>query len=100
MTIQLEATGGFTGKLGKQTMPVATDRLAAVDAAPITRDLEQIPADAWGQSYRSPQPKPWDFLYCLTIDNDRSIEYHLDQGPPALTTLAHQITDLQNKSAQ
>ena len=101
MKIQLEVTGGFTGPAGKQVMQVDTDHLAPTAAARLHHDLEQLPTNTWGQSYVSPKPQSWDFLHHLTVTDDgkeKSVQFHLNQGPPALTQIAQQMTEIQNAS--
>jgi hypothetical protein len=101
MKLDLEVTGGFTGKAGKQIMQADTDHLKPDTAARLLRDLMQLPDQTWGQSFTSPHPKPWDFLYRLTVvdnDKEKSVQFHLNQGPPGLTQIAKLLQDLQNTS--
>jgi len=97
MKIELEGTGGFTGPAGKQVIQVDTDKVGPAVSQRLHRDLEQIPADAWGKSFESAQPKPWDFLYNLSISQDgkqKSVRFHQNQGPPQLSRLVEQLTNL------
>jgi len=92
----LEVTGGFTGPAGKRRLEVDTARLAPKDAARIEHALEQVPGDTWGKRFLSPHPQSFEFLHVLRIDDggDRSVTFHLHQGPPALSELAKLAEDL------
>jgi hypothetical protein len=97
MKLELEVTGGFTGKAGKQLIRIDTDQLGPDVAAQLHRDLEQLPEDTWGQSFLSPHPKPWEFLHELRVvedGRDRSVRFHLNQGPPALSRIAEQLKEI------
>jgi hypothetical protein len=99
MKIALEVTGGFTGKAGKQVIQVDTDQLDPAAAAQLNGDLEQLPDQTWGQFFEAPHPKPWDFIYQLTLGDDgqaKSVRFHLNQGPPGLTRIAEQLKELHN----
>jgi len=99
MKIQLKVTGGFTGPAGAQVMEVDTDHLAPAAAAQLHRDLEQLPAAAWGQSYASPKPQSWDFMHRLTVTDhgkEKSVQFHLNHGPAALTQIVQQMTEINN----
>lgn len=101
MKIQLKVTGGFTGPAGAQVMEVDTDHLAPAASARLHRDLEQLPPGTWGQSYVSPKPQSWDFMHDLTVTDhgkEKSVQFHLNQGPPALTQIAQQVTEINNTS--
>jgi hypothetical protein len=93
----LEVTGGFTGPAGKQTIDVETSRLPAPDRERIERDLERLPSDALGSSHLKAHPQSWDFVHELKVGegvSERTARFHLDEGPPALSTLARHLTEL------
>jgi Emfourin len=97
MKIELEVTGGFTGRAGKQLIRVDTDQLNPTVAAQLHKDLEQLPESSWGQSFESPHPKPWDFLHQLRVvegDTSKSVRFHFNQGPPALSRIAEQLKEI------
>ena len=97
MIFELEVTGGFTGKAGKQLIRIDTDTLGPADAGRLQRDLEQISDDTWGRSFESPHPKPWDFMYELRVEEvgkQKSVRFHLNQGPSDLSKIADQLKKL------
>ena len=99
MIIQLEITGGFTGPVGKQVISLDLAKLPGPEVERIRQDLNAIPANAWGQSFLSAHPKPWDFTHRLVLENtgiQKSIVFHLNEGPSALTTLAAKIVSLEH----
>src|SRR5205085_6081482 len=97
MKIELEVTGGFTGKAGKQSIQVDTDKLDPAEAGRLERDLERLSDGAWGRSFLAPYPKPWDFLHELRLEEDgkqKWVRFHLNQGPPELSSIAEQLKRL------
>lgn len=96
MRLVLEVTGGFTGPAGKRRLEVDTARLDPKAAAPIEHALGQVPGDAWGKKFLAPHPQSFDFLHVLRIADggDRSVTFHLHQGPPALSELAKLVEDV------
>lgn len=93
MKIVLEVTGGFTGKAGKQVIAVDVDQLPADLASETRRLLNAIPPSAWGGSFLSNHPKPWDFKHRLSVHDggERVVTFHKGYGPAELTTLAERI---------
>ncbi len=102
MRVVLEVTGGFTGPAGKQTIAIDTARLPVKDAEPIDRDLKRLPSAAWNKDFLKAHPKPWDFVHVLRVGDpgsERSIRFHLNEGPPELSTLVEHLTGLSSTSA-
>jgi len=101
--LQLEVTGGFTGPLGKQTIQADLDTLKSELASQLRSDLASIPAAAWGSSFIAPHPKPWDFRHVLRVKDqghERTITFHLDNGPPALSRIARSLGEWHATDAQ
>jgi len=97
MKFELEVTGGFTGKAGKELIRIDTDQLEPEVAERLHRDLEQLPPQTWGHSFLAPHPKPWDFLHELRViedGRDKSVRFHPNYGPPELTRITEQLKEL------
>jgi hypothetical protein len=94
--VVLERSGGFTGPAGTDRIELDLTKLPAEQSARLCQDLDAIPADTWSRKFLSPHPKPWDFRHVLRVGEGaaaRSVEFHLDQGPAALTRLAAGIVE-------
>ncbi len=97
MKVELEVTGGFTGRAGTQKIDVDTSRLPAKDAEDITRDLEQLPPSTWRSTFLKAHPAPWDFVHVLRVvdaGGERATKFHLDEGPKELSTIAERLKNL------
>ena len=91
MKLELEVSGGFTGKAGMQVLRLDTEHIAPELRAKLHQSLEDLPDTVWGHSYMSPSPQSWDFNHKLTVIEDgkeKSVQFHLGQGPQELTTIA------------
>lgn len=96
MTIVLEKSGGFAGRLATQVVEVDLDRLPKPQAQAIKALYEAVPANAWGGSFPSAHPKSWDFKYVLKVRGDgaeRRVEYHQNEGPPELTRMGEKVLE-------
>lgn len=97
MRVELEITGGYTGRAGTQKIDVDTARLPPKTADAITRDLEQLPASTWQSTFLKPHPAPWDFVHVLRVmdaSGERTTKFHLDEGPKQLSALAERLKEL------
>jgi len=96
MNIQLEVTGGFTGKAGKQSICLELEKIPDGVATEIRSLLGSIPPSAWGGSFLSNHPRPWDFKQELTVreeGKERTVTFHKGQGPAELTKLTEKILE-------
>jgi hypothetical protein len=96
--VELEITGGFTGRAGAQKIDVDTSRLPPKAADDITRDLEHLPPSTWRSTFLKAHPAPWDFVHVLRVvdaGGERATKFHLNEGPKELSTLAERLKDLQ-----
>jgi hypothetical protein len=101
--LQLEVTGGFTGALGKQTIRADLDALTPELASQLRSDLDSIPDPAWGSAFTAAHPKSWDFRHVLRVNDEgqeRTITFHLDNGPPALSRIARSLLKWHAASGQ
>jgi hypothetical protein len=97
--VELEVTGGFTGRAGTQKIDVDTSRLPPKTADDITRDLEQLPPSTWRSTFLKAHPAPWDFVHVLRVVDDggeRATKFHLNEGPKQLSTLAERLKELES----
>lgn len=88
VNIELEITGGFTGKAGTQVIRVQPDQLSPALAASLNECLKEVPDDAWGRTFMSAHPQSWDFMYCLRVTQDgkeKSVRFQKNEGPAQLT---------------
>jgi len=95
--LTLEVIGGFTGPARKQVINLDLARLPSSEAARLSHEIDLIPKTAWGASFFSSSPKPWDFRYSLSIEDtgtEKSVSFHRNQGPPELTRLSEEIVKL------
>ena len=96
MTMVLEKSGGFAGRLATQVVEVDLDRLPKAQAQEIKALYEALPQQMWGGSFLSAHPKSWDFKYVLKVRGDgaeRRVEYHQNEGPPELTPLGEKVLE-------
>lgn len=97
MKVELEITGGYTGRAGTQKIDVDTARLPPNAADAITRDLEQLPASTWQSTFLKAHPAPWDFVHVLRVidaGRERTTKFHIDEGPRQLSALAERLKEL------
>ncbi|ASF48392.1 protealysin inhibitor emfourin [Methylovulum psychrotolerans] len=95
MQLNLKITGGFTGAAGAEHY--------ALDLAdgPPSQTLRELLASAdfftLPATLHNPQPKPWDFLYELSVADglrQHSVSFHLDAAPAALRLLCEKLKAL------
>jgi hypothetical protein len=95
--VELEVTGGYTGRAGTQKIDVDTSKLPAKAADAIARDLEQLPASTWQSTFLKAHPASWDFVHVLRVvdtGGERTTKFHIGEGPKQLSTLAQLLKDL------
>ncbi|HEY4300638.1 MAG TPA: hypothetical protein VGM73_07185 [Candidatus Didemnitutus sp.] len=96
MKIVLERCGGFTGPAGRDRIELDLSQVSVEQFNSLSQEIDAIPGSAWNGKFLSPHPKPWDFRHVLRVGEGaaaRSVEFHLDQGPPVLTRLAAKIVE-------
>ncbi|HUS34831.1 MAG TPA: protealysin inhibitor emfourin [Verrucomicrobiae bacterium] len=100
MTIVLEKSGGFVGRMAPQVVEVDLDSLPKEQAHEIKTLYEAVPPKAWGGSFLSAHPKSWDFKHVLKVRDDgaeRRVEYHQNEGPPELMRLGEKVLERAKK---
>jgi emfourin len=98
MKLSLRSVGGVTGPAGAITHTVDLSAMPPEQRARPTALVEAAQPFQLAERYLSKSPKPWDFRFTLTVDENgrqRTIEFHLAAAPPALRALAEWLQEQQ-----
>jgi hypothetical protein len=94
MRLTLKCTGGFAGPAGAQTRTVDLAQLPSAQAGELQQLLHASDFFALQAKLVKAAPKSWDFQYDLEVDDGQqahSVQYHLDEAPPALQQLTEKL---------
>jgi len=92
--IALKVIGGFTGRAGAEVHEVDVDRLPEDDARRLRGLVDAAGISSLPETIKKSAPASWDFLYELTLQDERgsrSLRFHLDAAPAELRTLAEAV---------
>jgi len=100
MKLGLEIIGGFVGPAAPQRFEVEVSELPPERARQLQAALAHLPDSIWGASFLAPHPKSSDFRYVLRRSEggkERSVTFHLHQGPPELSEIARELMDIEDE---
>ena len=93
----LRSTGGFTGPAGAQTRTVDLAALPAAKAQHLQQLVQACNFTALPPRLAKAAPQSWDFDYTLEVQHgsqSHTVQFHLDEAPPALQKLAAELDQL------
>jgi len=100
MKLGLEIIGGFVGPAAPQRIEVELGKLPPERARQLQAALARLPDSTWGARFLAPHPKSSDFRYVLRTQEgvtERSVTFHLQQGPPELSEIARELMDIEDE---
>jgi hypothetical protein len=97
MRIELRSVGGFTGPIGAKISKIDTDTITKGDEECIINLVKVADIFSLPDKIHLSKPRPWDFLYTLTLDENtrtKTVEFHKTAAPAALQELTEKIEDI------
>jgi hypothetical protein len=94
--LSLRSVGGVTGPVGPVTRSVDLAALPHERRVHASALLEAARPFELPTQFLLPSPRPWDFLYTLTVADGgrtREVKLHLDAAPPALRALVEWLEE-------